>query len=140
MSGYLDTAVLVAALTNEPATSAVQTWLGKTGGLATSRWAITEFSSALALKVRTGHLSEPQRRATLEMLPTLLATSRMLAFTDVDFHRAADYINAPEINIRAGDALHLAIASRHALPLWTLDHQLKAAGVKLGEDVRLIEI
>lgn len=140
MSGYLDTAVLVAALTNEAATASVQAWLGSAGALATSRWTVTEFSGALALKVRTGQLSEPQRRATLDMLPTVLATSRMVALTDVDFHRASGYVDTPGVNIRPGDALHLAVAHRHALPLWTLDRRFQAAGIGLGEDVRMIEL
>jgi hypothetical protein len=45
---YLDTSVLVAALTNEAETEAIQRWLGQQTGdeLAISDWVVTELSSA----------------------------------------------------------------------------------------------
>ena len=60
---YLDTSVLVSALVNEPDSAKTQARLAahQAEGMAISDWVVTEFSSALALKLRTKALAEAQR-------------------------------------------------------------------------------
>jgi hypothetical protein len=55
---YLDTRVLISALTNALRTMEIQEWLATqtVADLIISDWVITEFSSALSVKVRTGQL------------------------------------------------------------------------------------
>lgn len=47
----------------------------------------------------------------------------------VDFATAAKYLEMPKTGLRAGDALHLAIAANHgARKIMTLDHGFLDAG------------
>ena len=55
---YIDTSALVPAFIREPKSEAVLAWLETSGeGLVVSEWSITEFSSAAAIKVRTGEIA-----------------------------------------------------------------------------------
>ena len=55
MIRYVDTSLLIAALTNGDRTAAVQVWLAKQRAdtLAISDWVVTEFSSALSVELRS---------------------------------------------------------------------------------------
>ncbi len=53
---YLDTSILVAALTREPRTEEMQDWLAAQApdSLCISDWVLTEFSAALSMKKEKG--------------------------------------------------------------------------------------
>lgn len=135
MSCYLDTSLLVAALTNEPDSARIQSWLsGLPPGDATiSDWVVTEFSSALAIKLRTGQLTVEHRAAALALFSRLSAESFVvLPVTGAHFQAAARFTDQHVLGLRAGDALHLAIVRDAGLTLCTLDRRLAEGGQALG--------
>ena len=138
---YVDTSVLVAALTNESRTAEMQDWLTSQGlgDLVISDWVMTEFSAALSIKVRTGQLSPVNRSDVLAVFRSMAEASLdVVAVSRLDFAAAARFSDQHATGLRAGDALHLAIASNHGYRLVSLDRRLGEAAQALGVSVHLL--
>jgi len=133
---YLDTSLLVPLFVREPKSPAVGAWLAGigTGELAVSEWGATEFSSAASIKTRTGQIDEAARaHMQAEFLAFIHArVRRIIPVLSADFRRAADLCDRWQLGLRAGDALHLAIAERHDLTVCTLDRGMWTAAEALG--------
>jgi hypothetical protein len=125
----------MAALTNEARTPDAQAWLQNQppDQVAISEWVITEFSSALSLKLRIGSISTDQRAAALASFRGLTDRSfRVVSITGPMFRTAATFADQHRLALRAGDALHLAAALEFGATLWTLDQRMAQAGPALG--------
>ncbi len=85
----------------------------KPGELATGMWAPIELASLVARKVRMGELSLNDADAVRRELRRILAESfDVLLPSAADYATAASFLEMPKINLRAGDAFHLAIAAK----------------------------
>lgn len=137
---YVDTSILVAALSQEPGTVMAQVWLGAQGdhALVVSDWCVAEFSAALSQKLRRRELDVPLRNQSLASFSALIEDSlHVLPVDPLDFRAAARLADQHAAGLRAGDALHLAVASRHGMTTYTLDKGM-AGAAELGISVVLI--
>jgi len=95
--------------------------------------AIAELSSALEIEVRMGTLAAHDAlRSHAEMNAMLLQRAQHLAVADDEVATASSLVLRFDLGLRAGDALHLAIAIKRATPLVTLDRRLASAASALG--------
>jgi predicted nucleic acid-binding protein len=135
---YVDTSALVPMIVEETGTSRVLEWLAAQSHAATaiSSWTRTELVSAVVGKVRTSVLSAAAAATALgcarrEILPKL----RLVPLETDDLDQAELLLERFELGLRAGHALHLAVARRLGEPLLTLDRRLAAAAETVGLEV-----
>jgi predicted nucleic acid-binding protein len=139
---YLETSVLVAALTREPATDRVLSWFSARSGddLAVSIWGAAEFSAALSVKLRMGSINLDERAVAMAGFRRLIATSfEMFPVEGADFALAISLADQSELGLRAGDALHLAIARGRGAEICTLDRRLAEAAMTCGVGIDAID-
>ena len=132
---YVDTSVIVALLTVEPKTPDVMTWYASLPDTPIcADWLLTEFSSAVSIKLRTGQLSETHAKRVRKEFDLLAAGGLRLApVSRTAFSQAAEMVKQHQYGLRAGDALHLAVALElGASHMATLDETLAKNAKRKG--------
>ena len=95
-------------------------------------------SSALAIKVRRGDIDIDARTRMLAEFNRLAAESfSVFPVTGYHFRIAAHFVDQHELGLRAGDALHMAVASEQGATLVTRDKMLADAGPALDAPTQL---
>ena len=109
---YVDTSVLVALLTVEPKTKEVMAWYAGLRELPyCADWLLTEFSSAISIKLRTKQLTEAHAKLVRKEFNLLVTGGiRLVPVSRAAFKQAADMVKPHRFGLRAGDSLHLAVA------------------------------
>lgn len=133
---YFDTSFLVPLILPEATSETIANFIRDLPSreMAVSHWTRVEFSSLLAREVRMGGLApDAATRADAQFESMVDESFAVLLPNGADFDLAKEYLRNFETGLRAGDALHLAIARNHrAEAIHSLDKKLLKAGIALG--------
>lgn len=131
----------MAMLCPEPETDAILAWFGDTdradgihgAELVTCPWTRTELASALSIKQRTKQLKPKEVEMATSKGLMILAVTRVESVETIDFDEAAHLCAASASNLRAPDALHLALAKRVGCKsIATSDVVVQKAAIRMG--------
>jgi uncharacterized protein len=133
---YFDTSFLAPLVLPEATSQRVTRFIRRlpVAELATSHWTMVEFASLLAREVRMGALAAVAAgRADTRFEELLAGTFSMVTLDAGDFMLARAFLQRHDTGLRAGDALHLAVASnRSARAVYSLDKKMVTAAARLG--------
>jgi predicted nucleic acid-binding protein len=125
---YFDTSFLAPLILEEATSTKTEAFFAKlpVGELYVSHWTRVEFASLIAREVRMGGLAEADALLAIAQFDELVTDSFQIVTPGIaDYELAKAYIQHFATKLRAGDALHLAIASNHgAQTFYTLDEGL----------------
>ena len=109
---YLDTSAAIPMFVPEPASETVDAWFEACDEpLVSSDWLLTEFASALSIKVRRGELAQKQATAAWKDFEAFSRSGlRLLPVSRQAFDQAALFVRDVPSGLRSGDSLHLAMA------------------------------
>ena len=109
---YVDTSAFVPVFVREAGSESVIRWITASGEhLAVSEWTLVEFASAMSIKVRSGQIGAAlSKRVTARASQFVHSHCTMTVPQRDEFRRAAELAADHGLGVRAGDALHLAVA------------------------------
>lgn len=126
-----DTSFLAPLILQEATSETVEAFIAALSPeqLCISQWTRVEFASLIAREVRMGSFTQGEALTAIVQFDDMVEKSwRVLVPRSGDYELAKNYVQRFETKLRAGDALHLAIAHNHgASVLYTLDEGLLKA-------------
>ena len=133
---YFDTSFLAPLVLPEATSDAIAEYVRGLPAeqFTVSHWTRVEFSSLIAREVRMGGLDAEAAAQADARFESMVDESFAVILPNADdFNLAKEYLGHYETGLRAGDALHLAIAgNRRAEVIYSLDKSLLKAGKRLG--------
>lgn len=104
-----------------------------------SDWVVTEFAAALSVKLRTAAIDEAVREAIDDQFETLRQhVLQTIPISSSHFQMAAHFARRAPFGLRAGDALHVAIAAEAGAAICTTDKRLASAAAQVGVTVEFV--
>lgn len=141
-ASYVDSCVLLSLFLGDSGYEACEQWLLAQSDheLWISHWVLLEVAGVLAVCVRRGQLNPSQaQRLGSELECFRQERLRLLEPRAADFLQARRWLETcHQLPLRSGDALHLALAKRHQLPLVSADRALGQCAEALGLPIQLI--
>jgi uncharacterized protein len=136
---YLDTSVVLSLHLKDSKSAAVGKKLRATREeIAVSAWTAAESFSAVGILVRRGAIDADFGREVLSSLESFFESAQLLSINAPAFALAKQWLSDFTLGLRAGDALHAAVASVNGAELVTTDKTLSRAA--RTKKVRCIEI
>ena len=137
---YLDTSVVLPFYLPEVLSQTVEQFFRTESELAISQLVEVEFFSAISRRLRMAEITPEQARQIATLFQNHLADSFYTRFPVEPIHYdcARDWISQFNTALRTLDALHLAIAASHELPLITADERLAQVADALGVVYQLL--
>ena len=134
MSLYLDASVLVALFVIDPSSARAEAFLSAHPEIVViSDFAVAEFSSAVARRVRTRDLTREDGQLAFSNLDIWVARAAYREeVTTADVDAATRILRRLDVNLRTPDAIHTAIAQRLEATLVTFDRSMAAGARALG--------
>ncbi len=133
---YFDTSFLVPLILPEESSDTIAEFVRglPADQFTVSHWTRVEFSSLIAREVRMGGLDAQAAAQADARFEAMVDESFAVILPNADdFDLAKEYLSNFETGLRAGDALHLAVARNHrAAVIYSLDKTLLKAGSVLG--------
>ncbi|MFN0025194.1 MAG: type II toxin-antitoxin system VapC family toxin [Parvularculaceae bacterium] len=131
---YLDTSMIVPLFLPEPRSKEAEGLIALRDVLV-SDLAAAEFSSAIAMAVRTGRIQLQAAQGVLTLFDDWTTDHAGAVETQSeDFIEATALIRRFDLALRTPDALHIAIARRLDAKLLTFDSRMAAAALALDFD------
>ena len=132
---YLDTSVAIPLFIPEPTSDAVDAWFEAFDDtLISSDWILTEFASALSIKVRRTEIEQKQAQAAWKDFESFCQSGlRLVPVSRQAFGQAAQLVRNVSSALRSGDSLHLSMAlEAGAASIATADDTLAKNAQSMG--------
>lgn len=138
---YLDTSVLASLYVSESYSApSLQFASNHQTDLHVSPWVVTELYSAFNRKVRVDGVPLRIIRKALKTFSEQQGIYSVISLSDTTFSRSQTFLSSKsfKLNLRSGDALHLACCFENKLELVTCDQRMHDAAKTLKVKSRLI--
>jgi predicted nucleic acid-binding protein len=133
---YLDACVVVSQIINDAFSLRADAFLrAHMPTMIVSDFAAAEFASVIARYVRMRTLTQPAARIVFMQFDTWLQGTERAETIHADVATAERALRRLDMNLRAPDALNIAIAQRIGATLMTFDDKMAACAKALGVPV-----